>query len=167
MYKVKVNSEQALNIELDGKHISVDGQLIELNTIELGKGHSHIICENQSYRVELDSLDTVAKSAVVKVNGNTYHIDIADQYDLLLSQLGMDNLNTRQVTDVKAPMPGLVLDVLVVPGQQVKKGDSLVVLEAMKMENMLKSVVDGEVKAVTIQKGDKVEKNAVLVQFKG
>lgn len=167
MYKAKVNNEQALNIELDGKHIRVDGQLVALDAVELGQGHSHIIHQDQSYRVELESLDSGEKSAIVKVNGNVYRVDIADQYDLLLAQLGMDSLSARQVTDVRAPMPGLVLDILVVPGQQVKKGDNLVVLEAMKMENMLKSAVDGEVKAVPIQKGDKVEKNSILVQFKG
>ena len=60
-------------------------------------------------------------------------------------------------------MPGLVLKVLVNEGQEFKKGDNLLVLEAMKMENILKAPVDGTVKGIKIKAGDKVEKNEVLL----
>lgn len=60
-------------------------------------------------------------------------------------------------------MPGMVLQVMVESGQQIKKGDAIVVLEAMKMENILKSPSDGVVKTVKVIKGDKVEKNQVMV----
>ena len=62
-------------------------------------------------------------------------------------------------------MPGMVLNILVAEGQQVKKGDSLLVLEAMKMENVLKSPTDGVIKKVVATKGTAVEKNQLLIQF--
>ncbi|MCL4120534.1 UNVERIFIED_CONTAM: hypothetical protein GTU68_029062 [Idotea baltica] len=62
-------------------------------------------------------------------------------------------------------MPGLVLDILVVAGQSIQKGDKLLVLEAMKMENNLKAVGDGIVKKVAIQKGNTVDKGDLLIEF--
>ncbi len=64
-----------------------------------------------------------------------------------------------------AKMPGMVLNILVDEGQEVKKGDALIVLEAMKMENILKSPVDGVIKKIAINKGVAVEKNQLLIQF--
>jgi biotin carboxyl carrier protein len=62
-------------------------------------------------------------------------------------------------------MPGMVLNVLVNEGQTVKKGDALLVLEAMKMENILKSPAEGTIKKITAVKGTAVEKNQILIQF--
>jgi len=74
-------------------------------------------------------------------------------------------LAAKKVNDIKAPMPGMVLNILVDEGQEVKKGDALIVLEAMKMENILKSPVDGVIKKIAINKGVAVEKNQLLIQF--
>jgi biotin carboxyl carrier protein len=63
-------------------------------------------------------------------------------------------------------MPGLVLNVMVEEGQKIKKGDAILVLEAMKMENILKATSEGEVKKILVKKGDKIEKNQVLVSLK-
>ena len=62
-------------------------------------------------------------------------------------------------------MPGVVVDIVVGVGDSVVKDDPLVVLEAMKMENMLKSPSDGVVKSINIKKGDTVEKNRILINF--
>jgi biotin carboxyl carrier protein len=82
-----------------------------------------------------------------------------------LHNLGLDNIAAKKINDIKAPMPGMVLNILVGEGQQVKKGDSLLVLEAMKMENVLKSPTDGMIKKVVAIKGTAVEKNQLLIQF--
>jgi biotin carboxyl carrier protein len=79
--------------------------------------------------------------------------------------LGLDNLQSSKVAELKAPMPGLVLSVLVKEGDEVKKGDNLFVLEAMKMENIIKSPADVTIKSIKIKASDKVEKNQVLIQF--
>ena len=74
-------------------------------------------------------------------------------------------MNTQKVTDVKAPMPGLVLGVSVEIGQEVQKGDGLLILEAMKMENVIKSVGEGIVKAIHIEQGKAVEKGQLLIEM--
>jgi biotin carboxyl carrier protein len=79
--------------------------------------------------------------------------------------LGLDNLQSAKVAELKAPMPGLVLSILVKEGDEIKKGDNLLVLEAMKMENIIKSPADVTIKSIRIKPSDKVEKNQVLIQF--
>ena len=88
-----------------------------------------------------------------------------DQYDNLLQRLGLDNINSIKLTDLKAPMPGMVLKIMVASGQEVKKGDSLLVLEAMKMENIIKSPADLTIKSVQVKITDKVEKGQVMIKF--
>ena len=66
---------------------------------------------------------------------------------------------------IGAPMPGLILDVVVSEGDEVEKGDKLLVLEAMKMENILKSPEDGSIKKIKVRKGKVVEKNDMLVSI--
>ena len=77
----------------------------------------------------------------------------------------MDSLQSKKISDLKAPMPGLVVEVAVVDGQEVSKGDRLVVLEAMKMENILKAPADAIIKKVNVKKGSTVEKNEMLILF--
>ena len=62
-------------------------------------------------------------------------------------------------------MPGLVLSIMVEPGDSVKKGEGVMVLEAMKMENIIRTPADGIVKSIDVKKSDAVEKNQVLIKF--
>ena len=77
----------------------------------------------------------------------------------------MDQFNAKKVNEVLAPMPGLVIQIIAKEGMQVVKGDPLIVLEAMKMENMIKSPTDGIVKSVEVQQNKTVDKNQVLIRF--
>jgi biotin carboxyl carrier protein len=99
------------------------------------------------------------------VNNHLYKVSVKDKYDELLHEMGFDSGSAKKGGDVKAPMPGLVLNVMVKVGQKIKQGDSLLVLEAMKMENILKANADGEVKKVIVKKGDKVEKSQVMLSL--
>ena len=165
MYKVQVNEHHKFEIEADGDHLKVNGEVVKLDSRSTSPGHLHIIYKNKSYHVETVSGEAQGKKAVIKVNGNTYQVEIEDQYDQLLKNLGMSDLLSNKLQEIKAPMPGLVLNVLIQEGQEIKKGDSLFVLEAMKMENLIKSTTDGLIKKISIGKGDKVEKGQTLIQF--
>jgi biotin carboxyl carrier protein len=165
MYKVKVNDTHSFAISAENKEIRVNNELIKLDSLPLNGKSTHVIYQNRSYTIEIAAFDKAEKTAAIKVNGTIYTLSIEDQFDQLLKQLGMDTLATNKVQQIKAPMPGLVLSVLVAVGDEVKKGDSLLVLEAMKMENMIKSPTDGSIKKIEIKQGDKVEKNETLISF--
>lgn len=166
MQKVKVNDHFSFEIESIDSKINVNNEELALNVSKHVSGFTNVIYKNKSYNAEIIEINKPEKSCKIKVNGNVYSINIEDQFDQLLKQLGLDNFVTNKVLEVKAPMPGLVLNVFVEEGNVVVKGDNLIILEAMKMENILKATADGIVKKVIIVKGDKVEKNQVLIQFK-
>lgn len=168
MYKVKVNNNTEHTVALDSNHLhtgSIDSSLFELDVLKSKEGLFHVIKNNKSYTVEVVNLDKEEKKVQLKINGTIYNTEIKDKFDDLLQSLGFDKLLTNKVNEIKAPMPGLVLNILVQAGDVVKKGDGVIVLEAMKMENNLKSPADGIVKKIAVQKGNAVEKGQVLIQF--
>lgn len=166
MYKVKVNDQLNFEVDKTDEHFMVNGSAVKLDVQALTHPNtSSVIYQNKSYNVELVELDTTEKTARVKVNGTLHSVQVEDQFDLLLKQLGMDATAGTKIREIKAPMPGLVLKIMVAEGTEVKKGDNLLVLEAMKMENILKSTTDGIVKKIHVAQGDKIEKNTVLLQF--
>lgn len=123
----------------------------------------HVIKDNRSYNVEV--LGEEDGALQLKVNGTVYTTETIDKFDELLKSLGMEKGGAGKVNELKAPMPGLVLNIEVKPGDQLKKGDRVLVLEAMKMENVIKAPADVTVASVEAQKGKTVEKNQVLVRF--
>ncbi len=125
----------------------------------------NVIRDNHTYEVEIVEADVQEKTMLIKVNGHPYPISIADKFDELLQSLGMDKIAIAKINDLKAPMPGLVLNIVVEEGAQIKKGDPIIVLEAMKMENILKAPADVTVKKIMVKKGVAVEKGQVLIQF--
>jgi len=165
MYKLTIN--ERFNYEADRKseQLLINGETTAADISQLNAATYHVINNLQSYNVEVVSFNPTAKTAEIKVNNNTYSVTAKDQFDILLDKLGLSNLNAAKVSEIKAPMPGLVLKVFVTEGMEIKKGDNLFVLEAMKMENIIKAPSDVTVKTIKIKPGDKVEKNQVLMMF--
>jgi len=166
MYKVKVNGQFQFDVLGNEPKVLVNDAEVNIDLSILNATTSHVLYQNKSYNAEIVAFDQIEKTCKIKINGSVYEISVEDQYDQLLKQLGLDSLVSNKVSEVKAPMPGLVLNVIVEENTEVKKGDNLLVLEAMKMENILKSAADGTVKKILVNKGDKVEKNQILIQFK-
>jgi biotin carboxyl carrier protein len=156
--------KRSFNIEKkDG--IIIDGEKTAADIFEYQHGKFHVILDNKSYVAELLSIDHENKSCEVKVGHSIMNVALTDRFDELLHEMGIDEAAGKKVNDIKAPMPGMVLKVMVKNGQPIQKGDALVILEAMKMENILKSPADGIVKKILVSKGDKVEKNQVMVNM--
>ena len=165
MYQIKVNGKFDFDIDKFDDELSINGSKIDADIKQLNASSWHIINELKSYNAEVVSFDPAAKTAEIKVNNNIYTVTAKDQFDVLLDKLGLSSLTSAKVSEVKAPMPGLVLKVMVGEGSEVKKGDNLFILEAMKMENIIKATADVIVKTVKIKPGDKVEKGQVLLLF--
>jgi biotin carboxyl carrier protein len=165
MHHIKVNGKYNFEIDKQGGSLLINGEPVTADIKPLNTSAWHIIDQLRSYNAEVVSFNSEAKTAEIKVNNNLYTITAKDQYDVLLDKLGLSNTDSAKISEAKAPMPGLVLKVFVAEGDVVNKGDNLFILEAMKMENIIKAPGNVTIKTVKIKPGDKVEKNQVLLQF--
>jgi len=169
MYSITVNGNKSIKTDLKLTHTHYEGTLndalIKGDLMKINSYQYHILHNGKSYNIDVIKLNKEEKTLVLKVNSVKFTLQLKDKYDELLHSLGLDNLAAKKVNEIKAPMPGMVLKVLVTEGQEIKKGDALLVLEAMKMENILKSPTDGIIKKIAAIKGVAVEKNQLLIQF--
>ncbi len=164
MYKATVGTE-IFDIDSKEDTITINGAPLNWDVVKIKEGYFHILHENKSYRAEVVKADFATKTFTLKLNGAKYTVSLKDKFDLLLGKLGMDSALTNKINSIKAPMPGLIIDLKVKAGDEVKQNDPLLILEAMKMENVIKCPGDVVVKSVKIKKGDSVEKNQVLIEF--
>lgn len=155
----KVNVNNSIDFDL------TENAITELDALEISESNYHILQNSKSYKVEISESDFNKKSYQVKVNNNTYNTIILNDLDLLIKEMGFALGSTKHVNSIKAPMPGLILEINVKDGQEVKEDDPLLILEAMKMENIITSPRDGIIKSISASKGDAVEKNQLLVEF--
>lgn len=158
-------TEYQIGFEKNLKSGTINNNPFNWDVSKINARTFHVIKNNKSYNVELLKANKEEKSFFVKVNGKKFKFEAKDKYDELLKSLGMDNMAVTKVSNLKAPMPGLVIDIAVEVGQTVEKGDALLILEAMKMENVIKSPTDGVIKSIAVKKGDAVEKNQILLSF--
>lgn len=157
--------EKSFEIESDENGYVVNGKRINWDLAKISDRYFNVIFEGKSYNAEVVAVERETKSFQIKINGKIYPVVLKDRFDLLLEKMGMNNTSAGKVNNVKAPMPGLIVDLRVKEGDEVKAGDTLLILEAMKMENIIKSAGAGVVKAVKAKKGDSVEKNQILIEF--
>ncbi len=138
---------------------------MQISIIESEGNRRTILWDNVAYHILIKSFDYELKTAVINVDGFDFNLKMNEPLDHLIAQLGFLKASKHSVKDIRSPMPGLVVSIYVEPGQSVEEGDKLIGLEAMKMENMLKSPGVGIVKNINVACGDTVEKNALLIEL--
>ena len=156
-YTLKVNSDYEFKLD--------DSDISKADIIRLSKSKHHVLYNNKSIITETIDSNFNAKLYKVKVNNNTYNININNDLDILIKKMGFEVGISKLVNEIKAPMPGLILDISVEAGQEVKENDALLILEAMKMENIITSPRDGIIKNISVTKGNAVDKNELLIEF--
>jgi biotin carboxyl carrier protein len=156
-YKVSVNT--IFDFEFTEEDIS------RIDIVSDSKSTHHILQNNKSFHTEIVQPDFNTKKYTVKVNNNNYQVIIANELDIKIKEMGFSIGSSKRVNVIKAPMPGLLLDVQVAVGQKVKEDDPLLILEAMKMENLILSPRDGVIKSITATTGDAVDKGQLLIEF--
>ena len=102
---------------------------------------------------------------VIEVDGENFAIEIKDELDQVLEKMGFGLATNKQIKEIKAPMPGLVLEIAVTEGQEVNEGDKILILGAMKMENSILIHTNATIKRIAVIAGQAVEKGQVLVEL--
>ena len=134
MFQAKINGKK-FDIDSTDEGFVINGEKLNWDLVKITEDYFHILHQNKSYRAEVVKTDAAAKTLTIKINGHTYGIELKDKFDLLLEKMGMNATAGARINNIKAPMPGLIIDLKVKPGDHVKQGDQLLILEAMKMEH--------------------------------
>ncbi len=158
----------AKEIHFEDRNITVDSEISSVGEwTKTSEGCFRVLIDGNTHIVEVIDGPDESGAMTVKVGGVMREVTVLDERALLLDKMGMNTTDTGADLQLCAPMPGKVLSVLVEAGQDVEVGDSLLVLEAMKMENVIKSAVRGTIEDVNAKPGFAVEKGELLLAFKG
>ncbi len=157
MFKVVVDGNLEFEITRD--------DISNIDVLQTSDNSYHILKDNKSYSAEIMAKDFYLKKYVISINNSSYEVVILNELDLLIRDMGFELSTNKNIDSISAPMPGLILDISVRVGQSVNEDDQLVILEAMKMENILSSPRDGIIKSISVKKGDAVDKNQLLIEF--
>jgi acetyl/propionyl-CoA carboxylase alpha subunit len=163
-YKIQIG-ECNFEVENKGQTIEWQGNIVPLDIIKTAQNEFHLVIENRSYTIEVLEYLHDLKEYILKINGKKTQVKLQDEFDLLLAGMGMQGSKIKLNKELKAPMPGLVVEIAVEVGASIKKGEALVILEAMKMENVLKASSDVIIKSIEVKKGNAVEKNQLLITY--
>ena len=163
-YEVSVNDKLELKLSYKDGQFMVDEQVFNINLFKANGGYS-VLYNNKSFFIRLISYYKENKLFSFKINDCIYNVCLADANNLLLRDMNIDYKLDKKASNLKAPMPGLIVDINVKKGLSVKKGEPLLILEAMKMENLIKAPNDLFIKNICVNPGDTVEKNELLFEF--
>ncbi|WP_340202253.1 acetyl-CoA carboxylase biotin carboxyl carrier protein subunit [Ascidiimonas sp. W6] len=156
-FQIKVNQTFSFSLQ--------DQDTIKMDIIKTPDDQLHLIENRASLMIEILNRDFETRNYTLKINGNEYQIKIETELDILIDKLGLTKGLQKKVDNLNAPMPGQIIAVNVKSGQEVKENDPLLILEAMKMENIMVSPRSGIIKEVLIDTKDIVDKGQLLVTF--
>ncbi|MDX1407277.1 MAG: acetyl-CoA carboxylase biotin carboxyl carrier protein subunit [Saprospiraceae bacterium] len=156
LYKALVNGETEIDISAD--------ELADLDLVKLDAGF-HVHHGHAGFHVQVVHADYSRKSFVLRVGHQEVRVELKDAVQQQVESMGFERNSSQHVNEIIAPMPGLVLDVRVRPGDTIEEHQPLVILEAMKMENVLSAPRAGVIAEVLANKGATVDKGQVLVSL--
>lgn len=156
-YTIRVGDGQAF--EYTQNHLAT------LDLVRSGRDRFHLLYKGKGHHIQVLASDFLAGRYTLEVDGREYEAQIQTPLDALIQRMGFAHQGAPEPDDIIAPMPGLLLEIPVREGQAVEAGAPLLVLEAMKMENIITSPRGGTIKKIHVHKGDSVDKNQLLLEF--
>ena len=155
--------DKRISVTQSQNKLSINGTEADVSFVELGPKSYSLLLGNSSHVIHIaHQTDTCI---TLTVDGQTLVANFVSERSRLITRYGHQKTVQKATTELRAPMLGLVTQVLVNPGDHVVLGQGLVVLEAMKMENELRSPIEGRIGQVHVEEGESVTVNAILVEF--
>jgi len=165
MYQLDfTHSDKNFSVKFVEDEILVNNEVVSLDISKISNEKYHILKDYKGFFIEIIAIDKINKQVQLKINGKTTTVNVKDALDVLLDKMGMSAVDDSKAADIKAPMPGLVIAIKVAKGDVIEKGSPLIILEAMKMENIIKSTGEGIIKKISVKAGQAVEKNELLIE---
>jgi len=140
-------------------------ELQAIDIMQTSPTEFHLIKDHHSVTGKVREPVSNGKKLQIEIEGEIFEVEIKSSLDQMLEKMGFGVGIGKRITDIKAPMPGLVLKVFITEGQEVKDGEPVLILEAMKMENSIILNSDAKIKKIHVRSGQAVEKGQVLVEF--
>ena len=145
------------------KKIKYQGKEVEIKLHEDPKGFSYIVWKNKKYM--LDVIEKKQNRYTILVNGVWHSFTVETPVSLKRRRYLEQQADASAAISIEAPMPGKIIDIMVEEGGEVKEGEPIVILEAMKMQNEIISHIAGTVTAISVKKNETVMKDDVLIEI--
>ncbi|MCK0189835.1 acetyl-CoA carboxylase biotin carboxyl carrier protein subunit [Arenibacter sp. F20364] len=139
--------------------------IASLDIVKISDRQFHALRQNRAYKIKILHTDFANKRMTLEVNGSSYELALADKYDQMVDKMGLLTAKTHKINSIIAPMPGLIIDIMVTTGQKVVIGTPLIVLSAMKMENIITSSGEGIVKSIKVNVNEAVDKGQIIIEM--
>ncbi|MCC5928419.1 MAG: acetyl-CoA carboxylase biotin carboxyl carrier protein subunit [Cyclobacteriaceae bacterium] len=166
MPEIIVNQQLFYKVGKNMEIISESDKPKDYDIIHISKNRYHIIMEGKGYTAEVRPLNERSDKLEIEINGKIYSVKFKSDLDLLTEKLGMQTTSDQtEEKEVLSPMPGMIVQIQAKEGDEVKEGSPLLVLKAMKMENIIKSPRSGKITKILAKEGSSVEKNQPLIEF--
>jgi acetyl/propionyl-CoA carboxylase alpha subunit len=140
-------------------------ELDGLDLIKRSPAEFHLIKDHRAINAKLLETDITGKKLKIDIEGEIFDIEIKDELDRLLELMELGSASNKRVKEIRAPMPGLVLEIAITDGQEVNEGDKILILQAMKMENSIIIQCRATIRKIVVTAGQAVEKGQVLVEL--
>lgn len=142
-----------------------ENKIEDIDLVQKSPTEFNCIKDNRSVNGFMLEADIANKKFKIAIEGEIFSVEIKDELDQMIEIMNQSQGGNKKHTDIKAPMPGLVLEIAVVEGQQVQEGDKILILQAMKMENSIVIPANATIKKIMVSKGQVVERGQVLVEL--
>jgi biotin carboxyl carrier protein len=159
-FVVTINGEKKNIRFLNGTEIFIDEERYEYELTKLTAGSYLLKLNNNFYEIPLEMRN--GQGSVISVGGETFEVTVRSLLQEKAASIIEQKTAASTRMEVKAPMPGMIVKIKILPGSQVNHGDAVLILEAMKMENEVRSPFKGTLKEVFIKEGMAVEKGSKL-----
>ncbi|QBA64559.1 acetyl-CoA carboxylase biotin carboxyl carrier protein subunit [Muriicola soli] len=156
-FKVSVNETHEFSLTAS--------DLEKTDILQTAPSKYHVLKENKPFTAEVVGSDFLSKTYKVKVKNEVYEVVLADELDQQISRMGFSLGSAKNITAISAPMPGLILEIKAREGDSVKEDSPLIILEAMKMENVITSPREGVIKKISVKAGETVDKKQLLISY--
>lgn len=160
------NNTSSITVEIDGQRfLWMPEEWKDLDCIATSENEFHVIENGKSHWITVMEFDFHTRSCLLKVDGEIKKVKFLRELDLMIERMGLNAVKANTLKNLPSPMPGLVTAIKTKPGQAVEKGTPLLILEAMKMENVIVAPHPAVIKEIRVKSGQAVEKGAILIEF--